>query len=126
MTGAIRHAFDNILPGRREGEPVDLAKTPDKRVTGKIIKVSPKGFGFISCKEIPFTRIFFHWTSLKQDTLNFALLHQGHMVEFTPRVVEGKGTRAIKIKVLPDPVVELTPEEQEEAAAIPDSATVTE
>lgn len=121
MTGAIRHAFQEILPGRKEGEPVNLA--PEKRVTGKIIKVSPKGFGFISCKEIPFTRIFFHWTSLKQDTLNFAHLHQGHMVEFTPRVVEGKGTRAIKIRVLPDPVVELTAEEQAEAEAITDTVT---
>ena len=43
----------------------------EKRVQGKIIKVSDEGWGFISSKDIKFTRIFFHWTSLKQDTLKF-------------------------------------------------------
>ena len=118
MQGAIRHAFDNILPGRREGEPVELQQQHE-RVVGKIIKISDKGFGFISSKEIKFTRIFFHWTSLRQDTLHFTKLRQGMMVEFTPRVVEGKGTRAIKIKVLPQ-VEELTADEQAEAEAIPE------
>lgn len=74
--------------------------TDEARVTGKIIKVSSGGWGFISSKEIQFTRIFFHWTSLKQDTLKFQELKSGMKVEFTPVEVEGKGWRAIKISVL--------------------------
>lgn len=75
-------------------------KSTDVRVTGKIIKVSDEGWGFISSKDIKFTRIFFHWTSLKQDTLKFTELKNGMHVEFTPVEVEGKGFRAIKISVV--------------------------
>jgi cold shock CspA family protein len=74
----------------------------ETRVTGKIIKVSKTGWGFISSKDIKFTRIFFHWTSLKQDTLKFQELRNGMKVEFTSVEVEGKGYRAIKIEVLKD------------------------
>ena len=77
------------------------------RATGKIIKVSDSGWGFISSKDIKFTRIFFHWTSLKQDTLKFQELKNGMHVEFTPIEVEGKGYRAIKIEVLKDESTEL-------------------
>src|ERR1035437_9780172 len=73
----------------------------ERRVTGKIIKVSDDGWGFISSKDIKFTRIFFHWTSLKQDTKKFQELKNGMRCEFTPVEVEGKGFRAIKIVVLP-------------------------
>lgn len=76
--------------------------TDEARVIGKIIKVSSKGWGFISSKDIKFTRIFFHWTSLKQDTLKFQELKSGMKVEFTPVEVEGKGWRAIKIEVIKD------------------------
>jgi cold shock CspA family protein len=74
----------------------------ERRIIGKIIKVSEEGWGFISSKEIKFTRIFFHWTSLKQDTFNFQDLKNGMKVEFTPVEVEGKGWRAIKIRVVTD------------------------
>lgn len=85
--------------------PYPEKEEENKRVTGKIIKVSTEeGWGFISSKEIKFTRIFFHWTSLKQDTLKFQDLKNGLRVEFTPVEVEGKGWRAIKIKVLSDEV----------------------
>ncbi len=78
--------------------------TEPKRVIGKIIKLSDDGWGFISSKEIPFTRIFFHWTSLNQDTSHFKELKRGDEVEFTPIEVDGKGWRAIKIDVLePEP-----------------------
>lgn len=77
-------------------------KSEDKRVKGKIIKVSDEGWGFISSKDIKFTRIFFHWTSLKQDTLKFTDLKSGMKVEFTPLEVADKGWRAIKIKILKD------------------------
>ena len=71
-----------------------------ERVRGKIIKVAPDGWGFISSKEIEFTRIFFHWTALQQDTLHFKELKKGMLVEFEPLEIEGKGIRAIKIKVI--------------------------
>lgn len=72
----------------------------EKRITGKIIYVSKDGWGFISSKEIPFTRIFFHWTSLIQDTLNFTKLIKGMEVEFVPQETENKGIRAIKINII--------------------------
>lgn len=87
---------DKTMP-QGDNSPV---KPEDKRVTGKIIKVSDEGWGFISSKDIKFTRIFFHWTSLKQGTLKFQELKNGMKVEFTPVEVENKGWRAIKIIVL--------------------------
>lgn len=71
-----------------------------KPVIGRIIKISRDGWGFISSKEIKFTRIFFHWTALKQDTVPFLELKVGMMVEFTPIRVEDKGYRAIHIRVV--------------------------
>lgn len=68
--------------------------------TGSIIKLDAKGWGFISCKEIPFVRIFFHWTSLRQNTKNFLELERGNQVEFIPVKSEHNGTRAIKIRVI--------------------------
>ena len=86
-------------PTEGDNSPV---KPDDRRVTGKIIKVSDDGWGFISSKDIKFTRIFFHWTSLRQDTVKFTDLKNGMRVEFTPVEVENKGWRAIKISVLTD------------------------
>lgn len=88
----------------KEAAPTEVDTTPikpeDKRVVGKIIKVSDAGWGFISSKDIKFTRIFFHWSSLRQDTLRFPQLKNGMKVEFTPIELENKGWRAIKIRVL--------------------------
>lgn len=72
-----------------------------ERAIGRIIKVSKQGWGFISSKEIEFTRIFFHWTSIRQDTLPFLELRTGMMVEFTPLHIPGKGYRALHVKVIP-------------------------
>lgn len=85
-----------------------MPTTPSEiRMTGKIIKVSENGWGFISSRDIKFTRIFFHWTSLKQDTLKFTELKNGMKVEFTPVEVDDKGYRAIKISVIPsEPEIE--------------------
>lgn len=80
--------------------PEPAEQRGERRLNGRIVKLNEKGWGFISSLELPFTRIFFHWTSLKQDTENFANLTQGTTVEFTPHQVEGKGWRAIRIKVL--------------------------
>lgn len=81
----------------------DETKPEETRVKGKIIKVEyQKGWGFISSKEIPFTRIFFHWSSLRQNTLKFTELKTGMKVSFVPVELEGKGYRAIKIEVVQD------------------------
>ncbi len=71
----------------------------EKRIEGKIIKVSKDGYGFISSKDIPFTRIFMHWTSLTSDTLKFTELRSGMKVSFVSHEVENKGFRAIKVRV---------------------------
>lgn len=111
MSTAMGSAFSKLFSGR-EVQVVDNpnveANTParvEQRAQGKIIKVSDSGWGFISSKEIKFTRIFFHWTSLRQDTLKFTDLKTGMVVEFTPVEIEGKGTRAIKIRVITQPSV---------------------
>jgi cold shock CspA family protein len=91
--------FEHLL-GDKSKEDSTEPTTEEKRVLGKIIKVSDEGWGFISSKDIKFTRIFFHWTSLKQDTLKFPELRNGMKVEFTPKEMDGKGWRAIKIKVI--------------------------
>lgn len=95
--------FDKLKPEEKQ-EVEEHIKQEEKRVFGKIIKLDQSeekgGWGFISSKDVPFTRIFFHWTSLRQDTLRFPELKQGMKVEFTPVEVEGKGMRAIKIKVI--------------------------
>lgn len=80
----------------------------ETRVVGRIIKVSDDGWGFISSKEIRFTRIFFHWTALRQDTLKFTELKTGLYVEFTPVEVQGKGVRAVHVRVVPAPVIEVS------------------
>lgn len=88
----------------------------DTKVVGRIIKVSKQGWGFITSKEIQFTRIFFHWTSLRQDTLPFLELKPGMIVEFTPLKIDGRGYRAVHIKVLEKkPIEPLTEAEMKEA-----------
>jgi len=72
----------------------------EKRITGNITKISGSGWGFITSKEIEFTRIFFHWSALNQNTLNFKELHLGMRVEFVPIQLADKGYRAVRIKVL--------------------------
>ncbi len=71
-----------------------------KKVIGRIIKVSKDGWGFISSREIEFTRIFFHWTSLQQNTLPFLEVKTGMMCEFTPIEIPGRGWRAIHVKII--------------------------
>lgn len=75
---------------------------PPEKAVGRIIKVSEKGWGFISSKDIEFTRIFFHWTALAQDTLSFKELKTGMKVEFKPVQIPERGFRAVQIRVLND------------------------
>lgn len=78
-----------------------------RKIVGRIIKVSKEGWGFISSKDIQFTRIFFHWTALQQDTATFLELRTGMIVEFVPVQIPGKGWRAVHIKILETPNVEV-------------------
>lgn len=77
--------------------------TNDKRYIGKITKVKEdEGWGFITSQEIPFTRIFFHWTALT-PSLNFATIKKGmkvsfHVIDYVDKnSQEDKGKRALKI-----------------------------
>lgn len=72
----------------------------EQRMVGKIIKLSDKGYGFISSRNLEFTRIFFHWTALRQNTKSFLDLTVGMQVEFTPIQLPEKGWRATKIEVI--------------------------
>jgi len=77
----------------------------ETKVVGRVIKVSKQGWGFISSREIEFTRIFFHWTALRQDTVPFKELKTGMWVEFTPLQIPAKGWRAMHVRVVEKPKV---------------------
>jgi len=86
---------------------------PETKVVGRVIKVHKTGWGFISSKEIEFTRIFFHWTALRQDTVKFPELKTGMTVEFTPVEIPGKGYRAVHVRVIPKVITENNNEPEE-------------
>jgi cold shock CspA family protein len=122
--------FDRIA-GNKDGKPItadteesikkeEIAKKEarEKRIQGKIIRVDPRGFGFITSNDIPFERIFWHWTSLSFDTLRFPDIRRGMKVEFVPRHQgkdennKDKGWKAIRIEVV-DETIDLTDIEDE-------------
>lgn len=76
----------------------DAAPNEEKRHIGHIIKLHPDGYGFISSREIPYTKIFFHWTSLDHK-VNFLDLKFRMKVSFVAQKIPDKGFRAIKIHV---------------------------
>jgi len=78
-----------------------MEETTERKVIGRVIKVHKTGWGFISSRDIEFTRIFFHWTALRQDTVKFPELKTGMHVEFTPVEIPGKGFRAVHVRVIP-------------------------
>jgi|SRR5215203_5406953 len=82
----------------------------ERKVIGRVIKVSKTGWGFISSRDIEFTRIFFHWTALRQDTVKFPELKTGMHVEFTPLEIPGKGWRAVHVRVIDKPTIEVIPD----------------
>ncbi len=59
-----------------------------------------KGYGFITSSSLPFERIFFHWTGLRQDTMRFPDLKKRMKVEFQLQHDHENGYRAIKIRVV--------------------------
>jgi cold shock CspA family protein len=106
----------SIFEPRKDGKPL-TQETPEsvarekaekeKRIKGKIIRVDPKGYGFIISNELPFERIFFHWSSLRNNTVRFPELRRGMTVEFVARdqgkdeaTGENKGFKAIRIIVV--------------------------
>ena len=95
-----------------------MTDTNEVKVVGRVIKVSKKGWGFITSKKIEFTRIFFHWTALRQDTIPFLELKAGMYVEFTPVQIPGKGTRAIHMRVVEKPKPEEVVNEAEVITAV--------
>lgn len=69
------------------------------------VKKKKGGFGFIASTALPYERIFFHWSGLRQDTFRFPQLEKKMKVEFILEYSEPSdehegGYRAIKIKVL--------------------------
>lgn len=102
MVKAFQEFFRGMKMNENTPDEVINVTTPiegEKRVKGKIFKLSPQGYGFISSHDIPFTRIFFHWSSLRANTKKFTDLKVGDLVEFTPSDTKDKGTRAIRISV---------------------------
>ena len=92
----------------------------EKRIIGKIIRTDPRGYGFITSNEIPFERIFWHWTSLTFDTLKFPDIRRGMKVEFVPRhqgqdfeTKKDKGYKAIRITII-DETIDLSDMEDDD------------
>lgn len=99
--------FDNItklgLPLTEDtADSVELEEQEkEKRIKGRIIQLDSRGFGFIISDELPFERIFFHWTSLAQGTKKFPELERGMFCTFLPRMQtpKEKGYKAIRIVI---------------------------
>lgn len=83
-----------------EYQDTDRYPFGEKRVEGKIIAVNKRGFGFISSKEIPYTRIYFHWTNLLPQTINFADLKRSDPVDFICEKKPDGTYRAVKVDIL--------------------------
>lgn len=102
--GVTKGDNDMEMETQNSGASGDSAKSERKeeapKIVGKIIKVSDDGWGFIISQEIKFKRIFFHWTSLVHDTVNFTELKRGMAVEFVPVDKGDRGFHAIKVKVV--------------------------
>lgn len=94
--------------------------TEETKVIGRIIKLSKFGWGFISSRDIEFTRIFFHWTALRQDTLGFKELKTGMYAEFIPVRTPDKGYRAIHMRIVDKPAKteEVTNEQATEVSTL--------
>lgn len=90
---------------RDEGESNPILEKEDNanpRQRGTIHYLSPEGWGHITSKDIPFTKIFFHWTALNNNAEGYFLtLKKGMEVEFDYFAdFQGQGPRAIKIEVI--------------------------
>lgn len=68
-------------------------------MTGRVIKVSKRGWGFISSMDLQFTRIFFHWTALRGGSVPFLKIEKGMHAEFVAVEIPTKGWRAVHVLV---------------------------
>jgi hypothetical protein len=96
------------LFGSGKPEPEEEKKT----MVGKIYHIGD-GWAFVSSPELPYTRIFLHWTGLSPDTLNFKDLKKGMRLEFEKKEMFGK-TRAIKARVLS----ERAPDDEKDSGSV--------
>lgn len=70
-------------PNSISEEIKDIEVDKKKNLYGRISYLNrDKGYGFITTKGIPFERIFFHWSALKQSTLSFLDVKRGMYVTF--------------------------------------------
>jgi hypothetical protein len=76
----MKEAETNLLKVTPEEDEVLPDNT--KQYEGKIIKVSSDGWGFITSKDIPYEKIFFHWTGLNINTIRFPELKNRMKVKF--------------------------------------------
>lgn len=82
-----------------------MSKTYFDGATGQIIYLNPKGWGFINSHDIPFEKIYFHWSALISGKApNFAKINKGAEVKFNAHLKTlPDGTRkwkAIQVEVL--------------------------
>jgi cold shock CspA family protein len=75
---------------------MEQQKEYKKAITGKIIYLHPKGWGYINSHEIEFSKVYFHWTGL-HNNLNFKTLQKNDVVKFNALKRE-KGWKAINIE----------------------------
>lgn len=102
MESAFTKVADNATDEMKEAIMANTEKNGAPRHIGKVVSLNERGFGFIISKDVKFTKIFFHWTALKQNTTNFADLKKGATVEFSIREVPDKGKQAVQIEVVKD------------------------
>ena len=79
-------------------EPLSAPSELVKRgATGIVIRINKsKGWGFVITEDVPFTKIFFHWTEL---TSNINFLEVNRKDKFVFDVMKGdNGYRAINIR----------------------------
>lgn len=101
MEAAFQNIAENATDEMKDAIMANTEKNGERYV-GKIVSLNERGFGFIISKDIKFTKIFFHWTALKQNTTNFADLTKGMAVEFGIREVPERGKQAVHIEVVKD------------------------
>lgn len=59
-----------------------------------------KGYGFLSTPDLPFTRIFFHWSALINNTLHFKKVEKGMKAEFEVQEHEPDKYRAVRMRII--------------------------
>lgn len=89
-----------VIKEEKAQEEASKAQVGDNLV-GVINNVRKEGYGFITSEQLPFERIYFHWTGLRQDTLRFPEVKKRMRVEFQLQYDKFRNSYiAIKIKVM--------------------------